>query len=417
MVGYNSITKEFYIIGGRDSATAFVDEYYTISHNLQIQSNSFPYHWNTFDAQGYSQSNQKLYYIPSIQDIMNIYEFDMTNQVNATIGPVVNRHKNGYGPCITVNDDDVNNIKIYVIGTPLDSFDRRVSEYNVDTKWDVIGYMQYARFLASCNYYNGNLYVIGGYSNDILNTIHKYNGNNFADINARMNQHVYKHRSVLIPDTGQIYIIGGKAYSGQRTNKVDILDTSDDSIISGPSLNIGRALHAAIHAEGTIYVFGGRTDNANAISSIETLVVSTNGPTRNPTTFPTADPSSNPSYTPTERPIEIPTKTPIKVPTETPTATPSLNPSRIPSNIPSVNPATNLSQISSYPPTQNPTLNPFTKTVSNSTSIPTMNIMDNATDAATLLPSVSPKITGEQDQQGMLISMINGVFNFAGSYQ
>ena len=378
ITGYNA--GEFYIIGGKNISLNLYRQWYTIGIELTHTHPLSDYFGISIDGQGYTQYNNKIYYVPAINNInrFSIYEFDILTEHTDTITSVPSIHFGiGYhAPCVTINDDDVNNILIYVIGSPRKTnLNIKVSQYNMNQNiWTGFDNLIYPRSLASCNYYNGNLYVIGGYidCSSILcgyfNTIHKHNGSIFADIDSVLDKGIHSHRSVLVPSTEQIYIIGGYNEDKMYSNRVYILNTTNDDISYGPNLNVGRSQHSSFHVNGVIYVFGGTTDTNFAINSVETLDITT---AQLPA--PTLSPLTNPQKIPTNSPL---TTEPTMNPTQSPIITPILTPTNIPSMLPTQAPLPILSYNVTNK-TESPTLSPsITSTLSPSeypTNIPTTN--------------------------------------------
>ena len=79
---------------------------------------------------------------------------------------------------------------------------------------------------------------------------------------------------ILIPGTKKILITGDISYQFHKASKTtEILDTENEIISDGPSLNVARGNHGigvvTIDGKDRIAVFGGRTDNGVLLDSVE----------------------------------------------------------------------------------------------------------------------------------------------------
>ena len=131
---------------------------------------------------------------------------------------------------------------------------------------------------------NGGVYVMGGYNNErILNCIEKSDANDLLQSSLTTSTTHERHWTTLTCrlSTGRygcctvavhnryIVVMGGR-YWRQTLASVDILDTTNHTLISGPSMTAPRAWCASAVVGHRIFVVGGRNDD-NVLDSVEYL--------------------------------------------------------------------------------------------------------------------------------------------------
>jgi N-acetylneuraminic acid mutarotase len=134
--------------------------------------------------------------------------------------------------------------------------------------------------------YQGKIYLFGGTSGDGIGTAYGTINNTTYEYDPTKDQWTLKKpmptprsavSAVVLHD--KIYVIGGyNKVNGiiTRLTTVEIYDPSTDSWITGTSLSSPRAWVGLGVYEGTIYVFGGMTNNNIAINTTESFNSATN---------------------------------------------------------------------------------------------------------------------------------------------
>ena len=121
-----------------------------------------------------------------------------------------------------------------------------------------------------------HIWLIGASSNHSMRLILKFNINThtFQELHIATNKARIHKRCIIIPGTKKILITGdikSSIYKAYKTT--EILDTENETISEGPSLNIARGNHGigvvTIDGKDRIAVFGGRTDNGLLLDSVE----------------------------------------------------------------------------------------------------------------------------------------------------
>ena len=130
---------------------------------------------------------------------------------------------------------------------------------------------------------NGGVYVMGGYNNErILNCIERIHSNDLLQSSLTTSTTHERHWTTLTcrlstPRCGFgavavhnrfIVVIGG--YNYRCLSSVNIVDTSNHTLISGPSMTVPRAWCASAVVGHRIFVVGGRNDD-NVLDSVEYL--------------------------------------------------------------------------------------------------------------------------------------------------
>ena len=131
---------------------------------------------------------------------------------------------------------------------------------------------------------NGGVYVMGGYNNErILNCIEKIDANDLLQSSLTTSTTHERHWTTLTCrlSTGRygccavavhnryMVVMGGR-YWRQTLASVDILDSTNHTLISGPSMTAPRAWCASAVVGHRIFVVGGRNDD-NVLDSVEYL--------------------------------------------------------------------------------------------------------------------------------------------------
>ena len=131
---------------------------------------------------------------------------------------------------------------------------------------------------------NGGVYVMGGYNNErILNCIERIDSNDLLQSSLTTSTTHERHWTTLTCrlSTGRdgccavavhnryMVVMGGR-YWRQTLASVDILDTTNHTLISGPSMTAPRAWCASAVVGHRIFVVGGRNDD-NVLDSVEYL--------------------------------------------------------------------------------------------------------------------------------------------------
>ena len=439
---YDPITTIIYVIGGKDTDTTytntieelFIQSFQVISNisyisSLQfsgknrnngnfilfggnpIKSNEYnpklnmfsdiaiPFNMTslfTFGDTYETIRDQNIIYFMYFQDFTSLNRYDISNNVidfNVATLPEIRSL-----PCLTINQDNVTDVRIYIIGGRLDpqngdSLDT-VMIYYVSTDTfsltDLPRMIGYPRSQHSCQYSLNKIFVFGGWETDDVLAL-RIGEQSWKVLNDTLSQNRRRDLISIIDETDNwIYIIGGHGTLIEFSNAVDVLNPTLETIKPGPSLNIGRYRHTAVYDcnSEAIYVFGGVIDSSFIPTGIvEKLQVR---PPKPPTRTPTDTPSISPSITPTIKTI-IPSISPVPSvsqttrptisPTIIPTFTPSNTPTIPPSMLPSISPALNPSDMPSISPSISPSITP-----TQSTLIPT----NNPTNTPSFTPSLSP---------------------------
>ena len=131
---------------------------------------------------------------------------------------------------------------------------------------------------------NGGVYVMGGYNNErILNCIERIDSKDLLQSSLTTSTTHERHWTTLTCrlSTGRygcctvavhnryIVVMGGR-YWRPTLASVDILDTTNHTLISGPSMTAPRAWCASAVVGHRIFVVGGRNDD-NVLDSVEYL--------------------------------------------------------------------------------------------------------------------------------------------------
>eukprot|EP01084_Bolivina_argentea_P078456 142364_1 len=133
----------------------------------------------------------------------------------------------------------------------------------------------------SCKYYDGTLWIFGGYdwsqkSNGPFDKILRYDviRKQWSSIGLNIPTPLRIKSSAILGDDNYIYIIGGSATESFSTTYFNSVyrfnpDSSSLSIELVNSMNIPRRSFAAAILNRNVYVFGGYTTGGTAIDSIE----------------------------------------------------------------------------------------------------------------------------------------------------
>ena len=99
------------------------------------------------------------------------------------------------------------------------------------------------------------------------------NSETFQELSTKLNLGRYLHACAYIPGTRKILVTGGFSHPHKYDNTTEIIDTDDESVTMGGSLNIGRVGHGMgiikINGKERLIVFGGEEGARNETSSVE----------------------------------------------------------------------------------------------------------------------------------------------------
>ncbi len=120
-----------------------------------------------------------------------------------------------------------------------------------------------------------DILIFGGVLNGISQKIYKFNtiSHSFEILPLNLLTPRAAGRAVYVPETGEIYIIGGYNEQDAALSSVEILKRNGNSytIEKGPSLNYPRKNFVAADINGAIYVIGGYDESDNVIPQVEKL--------------------------------------------------------------------------------------------------------------------------------------------------
>lgn len=158
------------------------------------------------------------------------------------------------------------NNKIYAIGgqtTTTAGFTNIVEMYDPSTdKWTAKKSMNYARSYFGAVVYNGKIYAIGGQnsSTTYLNNIEVYDpsADTWTVSSGSMPSAKSRFSTILIPNTSNVYVIGGKNGSN-CLNSIYKYNISNNSWTTVTSMITPVAGHACFYYNGKIYIEGGYT--------------------------------------------------------------------------------------------------------------------------------------------------------------
>jgi hypothetical protein len=116
-----------------------------------------------------------------------------------------------------------------------------------------------------------DIYLFGGEYDDVMDDISKYNikTDSLADV-SRLRIERCCGAAIAI-DQNRILIIAGTDGEDRTLRETEIYDISENMIYDGPSLLKSRTEITAVLYEDSVYVFGGRANNGEAISFIEKI--------------------------------------------------------------------------------------------------------------------------------------------------
>ena len=129
---------------------------------------------------------------------------------------------------------------------------------------------------------NGGVYVMGGYSRGLLDCIERIDANDVLQSSSTscstheshwttLNCRLPRGKSgccVVAVHNRYIVVMGG--YSNRYWSSVDIVDTSNHTLIEGPSMTVPRSYFVSAVVGHRIFVVGGRNDD-NVLDSVEYL--------------------------------------------------------------------------------------------------------------------------------------------------
>lgn len=133
-------------------------------------------------------------------------------------------------------------------------------------------------FYQSVGKLNNNVFIFGGVSSGILNTIYRFNVQNKSLTRAPINLLIPRAGSEAIElNNNSIIIIGGfnEIYSALKTTEIFKYDGNTFSIEQGPLLNYARRNFAAVRFKNSIYVFGGENQFDDVVPIVEKLDLQT----------------------------------------------------------------------------------------------------------------------------------------------
>eukprot|EP01084_Bolivina_argentea_P264582 448198_1 len=333
-----------------------------------------------------------------------VYYFDFSNQENPALiasfsGTPIDNYQAYNGPsAICVNNDDPNNILLYVIGgTPATT---HAQQYHVtNAVWTMLPSTNQNRRGSSCEYVSENIYLFGEID-EVNKNIERYNVNQDSSWNLLPEQTTGRIFSVYHEKNKQIILF--------RWFYADILifdiNTEILTLYATSVTNTNGAPSTAIYDRDTfkIYMIGGKTVFTASLGTNGAYMMATyqifdipkitTSPTAYPTSFPSVPPIVYPTSSPTILTIE-PTRNPTRSPTSKPTVEPTLEPT-IPTMIPTINPTLEPSLQPSSPtiePTTNPTTVPTIEPTINPTNVPNVEPTIEPTARPTI-PTIEPTI-------------------------
>ena len=172
--------------------------------------------------------------------------------------------------------------KIYAIGGQTEAssgYTNIVEVYDPETDtWSSAASMNYARSYFGAVVYDGKIYVMGGLygTSSYRNNMEVYDPSTDAwtTLGATLPIAMYGFSATLIPDTSQIYVVGGRNDFAQ--NSVYEFDISTSTWTTKTSLSVGISNHVAFYYDGKIYIEGGRS---SSISHAEYQYIISSGTT------------------------------------------------------------------------------------------------------------------------------------------
>ncbi|MCG1025143.1 kelch repeat-containing protein [Dehalobacter sp.] len=138
--------------------------------------------------------------------------------------------------------------------------------YSVD-EWNVRGNLATTRECFGTAAINNKIYCIGGYTNDITNSVEIYDpipGNSTAAANMSTPRMWFSAAAV----GSKIYVFGGMTTGWSVLNTVEVYDIQTNTWTNGPNMPAARFYSSAAVVNGIIYVIGGRDDSYTTVNTV-----------------------------------------------------------------------------------------------------------------------------------------------------
>ena len=132
---------------------------------------------------------------------------------------------------------------------------------------------------------NGGVYVLGGYSRGFFDCIERIDSNDlllqssfttssthesyWTTLNCRLSTGRYRCCAVAVHNR-YIVVMGGKDRGRDDLSSVEIIDTTNQTVIERPSMNVPRTCCASAVVGNRIFVVGGHNKHGN-LDSVEYL--------------------------------------------------------------------------------------------------------------------------------------------------
>lgn len=159
--------------------------------------------------------------------------------------------------------------KIYIIGGYWGGPPYEGTLYILDTTtntWSQGASMPMYAQIPSSAVYKGEIYVFP------VNCKYTPSTDSWTPFTGPPSGHGYASEAVTVGN--KIYLIGGNAgYIYEAYKTTEVYDSSTDSWVTGPEVNIGRYQFGAAHLNGKIYAIGGRNGNATSEKTVEILMI------------------------------------------------------------------------------------------------------------------------------------------------
>lgn len=249
----------------------------------------------SYSARGYGQSyaqlNHSLYFTDEPGDY--IYAFDLeagqTGPFRSELGGDLQSYDQSRHCIASISRDDG-----YLIVTGGEGYSDGIELTTLildlgTNSWTQGPDMNEGRYNHACmtNADETTLYVFGGLLGDKLDSVERmFDVSSMASaswsyIDARLEIPMYSMRAIRVGT--DILLIGGVDDADDAVAAISVLDTESNALSISGSLDTGLYRTAAIYVQGTVYVFGGNSDQTT-VDTWRSLVIETPSPTSAPTT-------------------------------------------------------------------------------------------------------------------------------------